>query len=370
MRIFYVAQSTPNEIGLPGSRLWYVNLYLPLRDLGHELIVFDHEYLHVAYDLDLALPGHQEVVTRCRPQVSEELVRQVESAHQKAPIDLFFSYFSSAHIEPDAIREIGKMGIITLNWYCNASYQFHLVQEIAPAYDYCLVPEKFRLDDYRRVGARPLYCQEAANPTVYKPYDVPLQFDVTFVGQRYGNRPTYIRSLIDAKIQARAWGPHWQDPPPSRPLWRRIGGKVKRTFLTRRPGMSADVPREYCGPPLTDQEYIEMYSRSKISLGFSSVAEVPLRSGPIKQVRLRDLEATMSGAFYLVEYFEELAELFELDKEIVCFNDADELVDKARYYLTHDTERNHIREAGMRRARSEHTWHRRFEMVFRHIGLF
>src|SRR3990172_8109306 len=227
MRIFYVAQSTQNETSLPGSRLWYVNLYLPLRDLGHELIVFDHEYLHVAYDLDHAHPVHQKVMTRHRPQFSEELVRQVRSAHQKAPIDLFFSYFSSAHVEPDAIREIARMGIITLNWYCNASYQLRLVEEIAPAYQYCLVPEKFRLEDYRRLGANPIYCQEAANPNVYKPYDVPLDFDVTFVGQKYGNRPMYIRHLVDAGIDVHVWGPHWQDSPPHAPVWKMVGKRAK-----------------------------------------------------------------------------------------------------------------------------------------------
>ena len=45
------------------------------------------------------------------------------------------------------------------------------------------------------MGARPLYCQEAANPDIYKPYDVPQEFDVAFVGQAYGDRPGYIRSL-------------------------------------------------------------------------------------------------------------------------------------------------------------------------------
>jgi len=369
MRIFYAVPGTAHQTCLPNSKLWHVNLYSPLLDLGHEVVVFDFDYADFNLHLDPTISRHQEFIKRNRPRFGEELLRQIKVAHSQKPIDLFLSYFYSAYVEPEAIREIAAMGVITMNWYCNASYQLHLVEEIAPAYHYCLVPEKFRLEDYRRLGANPIYCQEAANPNVYKPYDVPRDFDVTFVGQRYGNRPIYIRSLIDAKIQARAWGPHWQDPPPARPLWRKIGGKVKRTLLTRRPSVSTDVAREYCGPPLTDQEYIEMYSRSKISLGFSSVAEVPLRSRPVKQVRLRDFEATMSGAFYLVEYFEELAEFFEPDKEIVCFSDADELVDKARYYLAHDTERNRIREAGMRRARSEHTWHRRFEMVFRQIGL-
>ena len=86
-------------------------------------------------------------------------------------------------------------------------------------------------------------------------------------------------------------------------------------------------------------------------------------------MRLRDFEAPMSGAFYLTEHFEELYEFFEPDREIVTFRCADELADKADYYLRHRRKREMIRHAGRRRALAEHTWHARFKMVFRTIGL-
>jgi spore maturation protein CgeB len=51
------------------------------------------------------------------------------------------------------------------------------------------------------------------------------------------------------------------------------------------------------------------------------------------------------------------------------FRDADELVEKARYYLEHDDARERIRLAGMQRARAEHSWHRRFQDVFNQMDL-
>ena len=99
------------------------------------------------------------------------------------------------------------------------------------------------------------------------------------------------------------------------------------------------------------------------------VQHTPDGQPPIKQVRLRDFEATMSGAFYLVEQYDELAEFFEPDKEIVFFRDAAELIEKTRFYLRHDAARTKIRDAGLRRARAEHTWHRRFEDSFQQMGL-
>ena len=352
MRIFYAAADSPNYWGLPHSKLWHANLYLPLVDLGHDLVRFDYDYgLHNDH-LDPRRPTHKAFIDRHRPLLGEQLLRQVKAAHRRRPLDLFFSYFYSAYVEPAVIREISRMGVPTVNWYCNASYQFELVSEIAPAYDFCLVPEKFRLADYRAAGANPVYCQEAANPNVYRPHDVSPEFDVTFVGQRYGNRPEYLKRLIERGVDARAWGPRWDEQA------KRAASALDRELAQR------------AGPALGDEELVAMYSRSRVSLGFSAVAHVPADgSPPIKQVRLRDFEAPMSGAFYLVERFDELAEFFEPGKEMVFFEDADELADKAAFYLRNDSERRKIRDAGMRRARDEHTWHKRFERAFGEMGL-
>jgi spore maturation protein CgeB len=81
-------------------------------------------------------------------------------------------------------------------------------------------------------------------------------------------------------------------------------------------------------------------------------------------VRLREFEATMSGAFYLTGCFDEIAEHYEIGREVVCYRSHAELVDLCRYYLAHDAERERIRRAGYERARRDHTWHRRFETLF------
>jgi spore maturation protein CgeB len=369
MRVFFASPATAHQTSLPDSHLWHVNLYEPLVELGHEVVVFDFDYSEFNQNLDPSVPEQQAFIEANRPRLSRELLRQFTAGSARGHFDLFFSYFYSAYADPAAIREIGATGVPTVNWYCNASYQFGLVEEIAPAYDWCLVPERFRLDDYRRAGANPIYCQEAANPNVYRPYDLPSEFDITFVGQRYGDRPTFVRALLDAGLDARAWGPNWTQPPPVAPAWRRAAGHVKRRALRRPSPRPAGVPTDRCGPPLSDLEYVQMYSRSQISLGFSKVAEGAPRTTSIKQVRLRDFEAPMSGAFYLVERCEELEDFFEPDREIVCFDDAAELVEKARYYLANEGARNRIRQAGMRRARAEHSWQARFKRVFAEIGL-
>jgi spore maturation protein CgeB len=277
------------------------------------------------------------------------------------------------------------------------------VSEIAPAYDYSLVPEAFRLDDYRRVGANPIYCQEAANPDIYHPMSVERDLDVVFVGARYGERPAYIRHLVDAGVAVRVFGPGWQRPVRSRPaegarkasLQDRVRRRLRRILgvgsrrevpratrldigggvavpATPQPVISAspdDLPAEVCGPKLTDDEMVEMYSRARISLGFSSVGQTHPGGERIVQVRLRDFEAPMSGAFYMVEEMPELRQFYEIGREVVTYDGPDDLVEKCRYYLEHDEERERIRVAGHTRALRDHTWQRRFRDVFRTAGL-
>lgn len=397
LRIFYAADSSPNAGALRNSQIWYYNLYLPLIDLGHDVVPFNYDLRpHFQYS-DPNLPLHKKFIQANRPKLEEALLEQIRAAHHMKPVDLFFSYFHSTFVRPKIIGEIRSMGIITMNWYCNASYQFNLVEEIAPAYDYCLVPEKFRLEDYHRIGANPIYCQEAANPNIYKPYPLPQEYDVTFVGQKYGDRPAYILYLLDNGINVRVWGPGWQTTMPvlskmlaaqfaklktqygwkgallqARHNWRQAAHLLASQLdvrLSKDEEMPVQLPQEICGETLSDEELIKMYSRSKISLGFSSCGETQRCANRVLQVRLRDFEAPMSGTFYMTEYMSELEEFFDIGKEIVCYHDKTDLADKIRYYLAHDNERERIRHAGHQRAVSDHSWHKRFETIFHEIGL-
>lgn len=394
MRIFYASSNSPNPA--IKSNLWRSNLYLPLVDLGHDVVEFDYDLGEVFANLDSAYSDQKKFIEKNRPLISRELLKQVRQAHKETPIDIFFSYFYDACVFPEVIDEIRTMGIKTVNWYCNGSYQMHMVTEISPHYDYCLVPEKFRLDDYRALGANPIYTQEAANPNIYKPYDVPVEFDVTFIGQAYGERPAYIRHLLDAGINIHVWGYGWKQYSAGlskladSAVWRRyldVAGKLLTREGQRRaakklqgrfiaPLIDASskqaivmLPSQIIGGVMSDVDMVRMYSRSKINLGFSSCGNTHETGERILQIRLRDFEVPMSGGFYMVEYMEEIEEFFEIDKEIVCYRDCDELADKIRYYLSNDDAREKIRIAGYERCLRDHTWHKRFQSAFHKMGL-
>lgn len=351
---------TKPNLALSQSRVWHNNLYLPLLDLGHEVIEYD-------IDLESFLFEEDDVSIR-RNKFEGALLEAIKAAHREKSIDLFFSYFYDVMCSPDVIREIRSMGIVTVNWYCNASYQLDLVEKISPAYDWCWVPEKFRLDDYRKLGANPLYVQEAANPNIYKPYPLKRIYDVAFIGQSYGNRRDYINKLYsEGRFDIHAWGPGWEQCDLSK--WRQPLSRGKGLLREITGNRLPWLPWYRSHAPLSDDEMVKMFSRCKINLGFSVCGNTHMDEQPILQIRLRDFEAPMSGAFYITEYFQELTEYFEPDKEIVMYHSFADLIDKCKYYLHHEAERERIRLAGMKRALAEHTWHKRYQDAFKQMGV-
>ena len=346
MRIFYAADSSPNPDF--ASNLWRANLHDSLVALGHEVIEFRYDMAETFRRLTDAT-----FIAENRPRLGRELLAQVRDARPQ----MLFTYFYDACIEPAVLDEIRALGVVTVNWFCNASYQLDLVREIAPHYDWCLVPERFRLDDYRALGARPIYCQEAANPRTYAPCDVPLEYDVAFAGQCYADRPDIVLWLHEQGLDVRVWGARWE---------------YHITHRSRNPlqwfSKPRGLPATAVGGVLGDRALVELYSRARINLGFATVGETQGASR-ITQVRLRDFEVPMSGGFYLTEHSDELADFFTPGVEIETWSTRDELLEKCRYYLAHDDERRRIAVAGRARALREHTWEHRFAAAFSEMDL-
>jgi spore maturation protein CgeB len=73
--------------------------------------------------------------------------------------------------------------------------------------------------------------------------------------------------------------------------------------------------------------------------------------------------ATGLGSCLINDSGPNLRDLFEPDSEIVVYRSIEECVEKVRYLLDHDEEREAIAEAGRRRTLRDHTYARRSEQL-------
>jgi spore maturation protein CgeB len=383
MRIFLALSRSPNPSFT--SDIWKANLHDPLVAMGHDVVLWDDGGLAL-FDLD----PEADSTGAPRLRYTEGFLRAVESAHRARPLDLVLTYLSSSHLEPAAIRQVKERIAPIVNFFCNNVHQFHLVRAIAPAFDLSLVPEAEALDKYRRAGAEPFFWPMAANPALYHPVETPVRYDATFAGQRYGDRTSAILALREKGVDAHAFGQHWAPDSggagvggaapgaaAGRPSSPGIARAIELLLRGRNPFRAARDVRDWTRlrerhktalhGPVSDRGYVSLFSESRISLGFLVLGDSHRTFRPLRQIRLREFEAPMAGAFYLTGWLPEIALHYEVGKEIVCYRSSDELVDLARYYLAHETERERIRLAGQVRALRDHTWERRYASLFEEL---
>jgi spore maturation protein CgeB len=78
---------------------------------------------------------------------------------------------------------------------------------------------------------------------------------------------------------------------------------------------------------------------------------------------MRMFEATGVGALLVTNDARNLAELFEPEREVVTYLSPEDLIEKLRYYVAHDDERQEIAAAGQRRTLREHTYAQRIAQL-------
>ena len=100
-----------------------------------------------------------------------------------------------------------------------------------------------------------------------------------------------------------------------------------------------------------------VYFSTKINLNFTLKS---IQTG----IPLRVFDISAVGGFVMSNYQEEFEECYKPGQDIETFRTLDELVDKTRFYLTHERERLIIAMNGYRRTCAEHTMNQRVAKIF------
>ncbi|NQU95340.1 MAG: glycosyltransferase family 1 protein [Candidatus Omnitrophica bacterium] len=404
MRIFTAIRHSIDPKLYYGS-LWSANFCPALRELGHEVIEAQVDLLPASRFMDI--PGNftrQEEEIRTR--ITEQIISEVRNEHKKSPINIFLCYFYNAHFDSAGFREIHKLGIPTVNFYCNSLYQFELVTAIAKEVNFSWHTEKNATESYLRIGANPVWVQMAADQKLCHPVpDDKRQPKACFMGQRYADRDRWLAKLITANIPLEIYGTNWglqnsggneEMLPPSESFY--LGrrqpkpgtlGAYLNAVLTNieKQGIPRGIQRSARQLRYRDEsrkldtlllpairgfakDISHTFAGYDVILNLSNVwSDGRPGSRLIPHVRLRDFEAPMCRTCYLTGHTDEIEEFYEIGKEIDTYRTPEELIDKAKFYLAHPGEAERLREAGCRRAVKDHTWKERFKTLFKKIGI-
>ena len=256
-----------------------------------------------------------------------------ELAKKEKPTYLFAVLFDF-HRDPrhEVFKHISSLGTITIHWFCDDHWRFEKYSSVvAPHFDFLCTTANSALPKYEKLGMSPkvIKTQWACNHELYIPYDIEKDVDISFVGQPHGNRVEVLSKLLKGGLKLEVFGFGWENR-----------------------------------PRIPFHQMVRLFSRSKINLNLSNSSTLIGQ-----QIKGRNFEIPGTRSFQLTSGAENLTEYYKDGKEIVIFRSVEELVEKAKYYLKNEDERNTIAINGYKRTTEEHTWHHRYDKIFSSINV-
>jgi spore maturation protein CgeB len=338
-----------------------------------------------------------------REQLAEQFISDVRELVHGPGLDLVLTVVYDDALSAKDIRRLRDMGVRVVTYHVDMFGQWYRVLKHAPMLDLLAVSHMQNLEPFIRRGV-PLHCMPmAASPDRYAQpprEDVPAH-GVLMLGSASESRAAVVAACLEVHDRVDVYGV-WEkfatatndvvpekDPP-------RKPGKSDSWLAKRRFDLPYAIPRlmaegtSFFGrqmPSPSDPHAWEKAAQANFH-GYARETDVPSlmaradivlgvnqRLGRLGErnsfadSRLRDFEAPMSGAFYLVQSFIDLPLFYKPGVEVETYQNLEELKRKVKYYLDHKQQRRSIADAGRERALNEHTWDVRLEALLHRLSL-
>jgi len=201
-------------------------------------------------------------------------------------------------------------------------------------FDHYFIWSKKLVDEISKINKNVSFLSFAADREFVKIEDYKNLYEISFIGNGDKERSYWINSLSKySDININVFGNGYN-----------IGSHVT------------------LNPAIYGPNYFVAMGRSKININI-------LRKQNKGSTNMRTYEIPAMGKFMLHEYSEEAMEVFRPEKEAVYFKTPEELYDKCKYYLTHETERENIAMKAYNRTISKNLFYElRVEQIKKELG--
>lgn len=279
------------------------------------------------------LPLTGKAFTAWRTQLQSDLLVTARTAHDEQPLDLCFVYAPADIVLPSTLAQLRGLGAPVCSWWLDEKHVFgtHVGQKgqgaIAEECDLHLTNTLEATRWYLARGEPAYYFPQAVDVSGVTVPEKQKDIPVSFIGEAYGWRGAFIRKLQQLGVPITCYGKGWEN------------GRV--------------------------QNALDIYARSVINLGIGYTG----MSSRMTCLKGRDFSVLGSGGFYLTTYDAELARLFTISREIMCYRNEIDCAEIIRYYLERPEEAEAIGAAARQRCLREHTWTKRFAQLLRWMGI-
>jgi glycosyltransferase involved in cell wall biosynthesis len=256
----------------------------------------------------------------------------------------------SCPVAASTLRELKeRMGALLVNYATDHPFNrlvcARWVAANIPLYDLYVCTKRAIMDDVRAAGCRRVaFVPFGYEPSLHFPDDFSSReefdrftCDVVFVGGGDRDRYPYFEALVGGipHLRLNLYGGYWDRNP-----------------TLRRYARGLALGRDY-----------------RLALRGAKIAPCLVRRANRDGHVMRSFELPACGAFMLAQRTVEHQEFFREGEEVAYFSSPAELVEKVRYYLKHDDERQRMAEAAHHRVTTaNHTYANRLEQILELAG--
>lgn len=329
-----------------------------------------YDCLRQMSDVQAEFFGVDEVMLSSnRDEMNKKLIKKVEETKP----DLLFCYLLSEEIKKETISYITtKTKTKTFNWFADDHWRIPVFSRYwAPLFTMVSTTDPLAKEVYKSYGiTNVLKSQWGANPFLYFAQDQvknPGNLDVTFVGKKYGKRGNYIQSLEQAQVPVKALGGGW-------PAGRVDHQHMLEIFSYSKINLNFSETYFY-GAKEKLKQLAKLFVAKELGsykfVGYHFFDNFRAMKGTQKKcIKGRVFEVPACGGLLMTgESDDDITPYYSPGKEIVVFQNTDDLIEKCKYYLAHEPERQAIAKAGYDRTMKDHTYLKRFEEIFKAMGL-
>ena len=293
-----------------GLSYQHYNFYHTLLNMDFSLIYFDYD----------------RIIQRYGRKKMSQMLREAVYCY---PPDILFYFHSYDRIDHTILKELSdELPTKMVIFLSDDHFEYEETRSVWELFNLIVTTDREGYEKRKKEGFNNVFLSQwACNHFLYKKLNLPKIYDVSFVGQCYGERQGFIDTLKRKGISITTFGKGWEN-----------GSRVSQADL------------------------IKIYNQSKISLNLSFSHNTP--AGYIYTIKGRDFEAPGCGSLLLTRDAKEIAEYFVPGEEIITYQDADDAAEKIKYYLENEDEREKIARKGYERVLKEHTYEKRFSEIF------
>lgn len=339
---------------------------------------------------------------KARQGVVDRMIGIANELARGPGLDLIFTMLYDDVVRADDARRLRALGVPIVHYHVDMNEQWYRVLQQAAYLDVLAAAHLQHLEPLMRRGVAVHAMPMAAALERYALAAVPEgtpECGVLFLGSPNSARVEVVGAACRAGVAVDVYGKGWESRlgGPAAPLATRavlpehrltkrrldLGYLVPRLMaegtwaLTRtsrakyepEAGLIRAAGAARLHGSARDEDVAPLMARARITLGVAQRAGRIGGRGSAADHRLRDFEAPMSGAFYLVQRFAELPLLYRVGTEVAAWSTLDELTEQIKWFWDHPAERAAIASAGAARARREHSWDARFAALFDRVGL-